>query len=326
MPRPARSRRPAAGMRAKAARVLAQGATAAPRRAFGSQRASRKKSNGKKNGTGKLLKQGLNATMPLHLGLPRPVGPYTVIRTTQLHTSSARVILFTPLRTEDGAANQAPLWITACGLEDVNAALPINGDGNTNMIPMPLGSLGGAAEVVPAALTVQVMNQASLQNAGGLFAMCRINQQMQLGGETRTWNTLGNEIISFYRPRLLTGAKLALRGVISSAYPLNMQEFADFAGHVGSFANPVAWDTRIATAALSPIAFIQQSATPVDISFMVTIEWRVRFDPLNPATASHTFHQSLPDEAWNGIVGAASAMGHGVEDIVEGVANAGEAL
>jgi hypothetical protein len=63
-----------------------------------------------------------------------------------------------------------------------------------------------------------------------------------------------------------------------------------------------------------------------ELEFMVTIEWRVRFDPGNPATATHTHHDTLGDEAWNGLIRAACAVGHGVEELSEDVAAAGNAI
>ena len=166
------------------------------------------------------------------------------------------------------------------------------------------------------------MNKASLQQAEGLFTMGRVSQQLALGGETRTWEDFTREFNSYFKPRLLTGAKLALRGVTCNAVPINMNEFSDFRPGIPSISPAFCWYTEVAPAALSPIVFTQ-TGTPVDISFLVTIEWRVRFDPFHPAAASHTFHPSTPDGVWNNIIGAASAAGHGVVDIADEVADVG---
>ncbi len=321
------NRRPKPATRTRATRVLAQGAGAAPRRAFGATRTKKKILKGKVARNGYYsLRAGLNARLPTHLGLPRPVGPYTVIRTTTLHTSSARVLIFSPIMNASEGAHDAPIWYQACGYEDINSTLAINAVNNTSAILMPMSGLGSAAEVVPAALTVQVMNEAALNNANGLFAMARVNQQLNLGGETRTWDTFADEFVSYYRPRLLTGGKLALRGVTSSAYPLNMNEFSLFAGHSTHTASPFTWGAERTLAALSPIVFVQKTGTPVDVNFMVTIEWRVRFDPFHPATSSHSYHPATPDGVWNRIIGTMSTAGHGVEDIADEIAELGAAV
>ncbi len=313
--RAARQRRAQAATRSKATRVLAQGAGALPTRAFGA-------SKGNNVSIRRRLLHGLNARLPLHLGLPRPVGPYQVIRTSKLHTTNARVVIFTPIVHNSSSADGHPVYFHACGIEDVNAALAINGTNNAVMIDMPMTGLGSAADMVPAALTVQVMNGAALQTASGLFTMGRVSQQLDLGGETRTWDTFKTEFDSFFKPRLLTGGKLALRGVTCNAVPINMNEFSNFLPGKPHVAGPITWGPDLKPAALSPLVFTQ-SGDAVDITFLVTIEWRVRFDPFSPAAASHVFHPSTPDAVWNGIIGAASAAGHGVVDIADEVAELG---
>jgi hypothetical protein len=202
----------------------------------------------------------------------------------------------------------------------------INAVGGARMIDMPMNLLGSAAEYVPAALTVQVMNRAPLQAAQGIFTMARVNQQLALGGESRTWATFKDEFDSYFKPRLLTGGKLALRGVTCNAVPINMNEFSDFLPGEPAWSGPIQWGPHLEPAALSPIVFTQappDGQGTEDVTFLVTIEWRVRFDPFHPAAASHVFHPSTPDAVWNGIIAAASAAGHGVVDIADEVADLG---
>ena len=68
--------------RGNATIVLAQGALGVPKRNFG----TKKQKPGKSIAT---MVKCLDARVPRTLGLPRAVGPYTVIRTTKLHQSSA---------------------------------------------------------------------------------------------------------------------------------------------------------------------------------------------------------------------------------------------
>lgn len=300
--------------RNNATTVLAQGAMAPPKKNFGDSRGSTsRKSKGS-------MMACFDARLPRTLGLPRAVGPYTIIRTTALHQSSQDFIMFTPFFDITGKQ-----WFNWCGIEDVVATDDITKNGNTRPIAMPMQALESACEVVPSALTVQVMNPASLQSADGVFAMARVNQQLMLGNSPagETYRDMVSKFVAFYSPRLLTGGKLSLRGVKCSAYPLDMSEYATFAGvssghPVGA---PFTWSNAQHPAALSPIVFIQNNAVPKTLEFMVTIEWRVRFDPGNPATASHTYHETLPDEVWNGLIKGASECGHGVEEIAEEVAS-----
>jgi len=294
--------------------VLAQGALAVPKRNFGT--------NKSRGGGGKsihALMKCLDARIPRTLGLPRAVGPYTVIRTTRLIKSDANFLLFAPFF-DEGISK----WYNWCGVTDVNSSLGVGEAGNTAAIAMPMDGLEAACEVVPAALTVQVMNPASLQTADGIFAMTRVNQQLMLGSSpaTLTYNEMIARVISFYSPRLLTGGKLALRGVKCNAYPLDMTEYADFAP-IAKYDTTFGWTNAIRPAALSPIVFVQDNVTPRFMEFMVTIEWRVRFDPGNPATASHVHHDTLPDQVWNGVVKTMSAAGHGVEELAEDAAAVG---
>ena len=306
------------GKRSKPARstatvVLAQGTAALPRSSFGS------KVSGKRQNVGSLVKC-LDARLPRTLGLPRAVGPYTVIRTSTIISSSARVIMFAPFMRESSSGKQ---WFNWCGVADVDTNLPVNGASNTTPITMPVDALGGAAEVVPAALTVQVMNPASLQNAAGMFAMGRVNQQLQIGGSTETWHAWKDRLVSFQSLRMMSGGKLALRGVKCSAAPLNMTEYADFASLYQTDGTNVTWTNFMQPSALTPIVFLHANEATLNMEFMVTIEWRVRFDPSHPASASHTHHDTLSDEAWNNVSRAMAYAGHGVEELSEDVSEAG---
>jgi len=297
--------------------VLAQGAVAAPRKNFGT---------GKTTGRPRIAKlmKCLDARLPCTLGLPRAVGPYTVIRTTTLHASFSKFIMFCPFKTQDYTSSK---WYDWCGVESVTPGDGVSAPDNTRAINMPLHSLGDACEVVPAAMTVQVMNPASLQQGDGVYAMARVNQQLALEDSpaSLTWNEIRARVISFYAPRLLTGGKLALRGVKCNAYPLNMTDYSSFAP-IEKYSGMFTWDNDKRPAALSPIVFCNNNADDKVMEFMITIEWRVRFDPGNPATASHTYHDVLQDDAWNELVKTASSAMHAVEELSEDAVNTGEAV
>lgn len=313
--------RSAPANRTHGTRVLAQGAGALPSKPFGS---------GQNAGNGsvkKALTQGLNARLPYHLGLPRPVAGYQVIRTSKLVTMAAQQVILSPLMRRHRSADSNPQWYAACGVYSVDSAQPINAAGNTRMIDMPLATLGAAADLVPAALTVQVMCGNSLQTASGVFTMGRVTQQLNLGGDSRTWNQFKEQFDGYFKPRLLTGGKLALRGVTCNAIPIDMNEYSEFAPRIESPSDAFTWNTEVTPAALTPIVITHSQAGSVaDLQLLVTIEWRVRFDPASPAAASHSFHPSTPDSVWGEIMKSASDMGHGVVDIADAIAEAGSAI
>lgn len=304
--------------RANGQNVLAQGVAAAPKKAFGTRTAGKKV-------TKKQLMASMNALVPYTLGLPRAVGPYTVIRTSATHTTGKSFVMFCPLLRRN-VGTEAERWYAACGLEDVSSTSAINAADNCRMIPMNL-TLGGMADAVPASMTVQIMNGEALQTTTGIFYMGRVSQQMVAAGETRTWDSLRDQFISYFRPRLLSAGKLALRGVQCNALPLDMGDYSNFTGVQNSLSQPFTWEEEsTAPACLTPIVFAHSNgASSAEITFLVTMEWRVRFDPSHPAASSHTHHPTTEDKVWDELVGSADKMGHGVVDIAESVAELGEA-
>lgn len=293
--------------RKEAPAFLAQNVGRAPKRAFGTAKSEAM--------SVKKAISCLDARVPRTIGLPRAVGPYAVIRTTRLVSSDSDVTMFCPFTTAE------PNWYNWCGVRSVDGAASVSATNNTTPILMPLDYLGHTAEVVPAALTVQVMNPAAIQSATGIFAMGRVNQQLNIGGASITWNELKARFISFYSPRLLSAGKLALRGVKCDSYPLDMTDYSAFNPLQISTGSNITWSASGAykCAALAPIVFVQDNATRVSMEFMVTIEWRIRFDPGNPATASHVHHDTTSDVTWNGVVKTMSNVGHGVEELADAV-------
>ena len=117
---------------------------------------------------------------------------------------------------------------------------------------------------------------------------------------------------------------LALRGVEASSYPLNMTEFSDFLPKYSTADRNITMDNHgPKPSALAPILFYQPASPNINLTYVVTIEWRVRFDPYNPAAASHVHHNATPDSWWNYGLKEASQASHAIGDIVENVANMG---
>lgn len=294
-------------------------------------RGRRKRQNGSKGKGGmRSLLSCLDATHPMHLPLPRAVGNYQVIRTSQVvdlaqiaAATSAPISqfgFFVPIASQSYASTSDLTWISSCGILSSGGA--INSVNGSYLVPMSgLDSLALAATIVPAALTVQIMNPTALSDANGIAYIGRSSAQYDLAGSSRTWTQLGNEFVQFMAPRLCASGKLCLRGVKCSAYPLDMSDLSDFrtirssadaSGTDGQFT----WSSDvIKPEGFSPIVFYNPNSIALQI--LVTIEWRVRFDPGNPAAASHSYHGVASDSTWGKLTSAMTSAGHGVIDIAE---------
>jgi hypothetical protein len=190
---------------------------------------------------------------------------------------------------------------------------------------------------VPSALTVQLMNPGALQTTTGIIAGAVSNTQLNLCGSTQTYDQLAAEFLSFQRPRLMSAAKLALRGVTANSIPLNMTKVSEFAPVETFQDGTFSWDGRaepayerdnIAPQGWAPIVFLNYGsdvAVNPELQFLVTMEWRVRFDITNPAVSAHRYHGLATDADWAAKINACLRKGHQICDIVETVANYGGA-
>jgi len=308
------------------ARILYPGVAATARRNFGTK-SVKTESTFKK--TVAAMVRALDAKLPRTIGLPRAVGPYTVIRTNTLVSTSdhSNVIIFTPMAMPNTAGDSAGAdglkWMASVGIAQKGADnTQIGAAGGIELLTSPLASMGDFASVVPASMTVQVVNAKPLESAAGSFFMGRANQPLNFGGSTEHWSTFRSNFISYFSPRMLAGGKLALRGVQCSAYPLDMTDYSDFRKIERTVATQ--WHTAYNTGPLTPIVFVSNQQSVADsVQFLVTMEWRVRFDPENPAVASHKHHDTTSDEVWNEVCKVASSTAHGVEEMTEDIAAGG---
>jgi hypothetical protein len=295
--------------------VLAPGVGRVPSKPFGSS-----------NGSGLRCWDAFDNS---HAPLPRSIGPYAVVRTTRIFQSTSSVNVFGVAVGPDGT------WSTTCCWSSDNVANPINGINNTILWNTTApGVVVGAAStftVVPAAMSVQVMNPNSLQTTSGLVYAAVCPTQLSLIDNTRTWQAFENEFTAYMKPRMMSAPKLALRGVQLNSYPMNMAAMANFEG-LSSYADgPALWgqagglprDKQYLTA-LAPMVVV--NTAQVALTYAVTIEWRVRFDISNPAVASHVHHGITTDSKWDSMLQAAQGLGNGVRDIADVVATAGQAF
>lgn len=301
--------------RESATAALTQGTGALPRKPFGST-------------TQRVPSTAVwDAKLPHHLSLPRPVGPYTVVRTTKRFSTSSKAVLLGTFKFPTGAETGnriAGEWSNICAVYPntaADAAKPINDPtAYTPGVPSPLtfnGAGTSAATCVPSAFTVQIMNPNALQTTHGMLYAGVMHTQADLGGRTESWNDYFDRFVNFQSPRMLAAAKLALRGVQINSYPLNMTPVSEFttlasreiATHIPMNGNnevPCGW---------API--LVSNPQEVEIEFLVTTEWRVRFDLMNPASAGHVHHPIHHDGMWDSLMKNASNAGNNVKDIAD---------
>lgn len=274
-------------------------------------------------------KAALCALNNLHLPLPRAVGAYTVAKTTTIIDSSRSVMLFGPIK-GNRVNHPETSWFDVVAVGSARPGDPINATNNAGFwIDTALSSSGFAScRLVPAAITVQVMCPKNLQSADGITYIGRCKQVLELMGDTRSWSTLAEELVSFSAPRLCSAGKLALRGVKVDAIPYNMSQLADFCPRAIVSRDPFdkTWDEGSFDGQFEGFAPIFcYNKNNVDLQYLVTVEWRVRFDPSNPAYAGHTYHPIASDSCWNDTIRGLEAEGHGVVDMAEGVVDFGDA-
>jgi hypothetical protein len=267
-----------------------------------------------------------DATMPQHLPLPRAVGAYTTIRTTKVINSDAEVLIFGSFQSPFQGSGKVEGWSTFCCVASVDANLEVGGSNNTKFYAMPLDSLGLAATLVPSALSVQIINANALQSTVGTVFAGTMNTQASLISptlNTRTWNNVSNSFVSFQAPRFMTAPKLALRGVRVNSYPLNMSAVSDFKSLRQDVDVTGTWSDDLEPVGWAPILAVNTSPDKPVLTYVVTQEWRVRFDLANPASAGHVHHPIATDGLWDRLMRARQAMGSGVEDIPDVIANVG---
>jgi hypothetical protein len=208
---------------------------------------------------------------------------------------------------------------------DAVSGNPINGTSNAQLFSLPLDGLGDAATLVPSALSVQIMCPTALQSAAGIVYAGVMNTQAAIGGRTESWSSYMEKFVQYQNPRLLAASKLALRGVQINSYPLNMSEVSRFTPLKKQADSTFTYSTSSnEPAGWAPIVIYNPDG--VNLELLITMEYRVRFDLDHPASASHTHHPIASDAIWDRMVRNAVALGNGVTDIADVVANTGMAI
>lgn len=306
-----------------ALRGIKQGVGRAVAQAFGASAPRRRRRAGRRRGMTGYHPCMHDAFHQCHLPLPRPTGPYTVIRTTQLISTKYKLLAFGP--TFDRRISR---WTNAAayGWVDVNKAT--SAADNMYVFPfdtMAAGSWTGA-QIVPAAYSLQVMNPEALQTTTGIVYAGRLRTSYKISENVGTTGVaIANQFISYNNPRLLAAAKLAFRGVQVDAVPFNMSELANFTPlDVEKASTFTPSGTMNDNNGFAPIFIYNPQG--LELQFLVCCEWRVRFDPSNPAQASHVQHTHANESIWMRALHAAESLGNGVVDIADRVAETGNAV
>lgn len=259
----------------------------------------------------------MDALHDSHLALPRAIGGYSVVRTTDSIQSSSRVCLF-------GTFKWGQYWSNINGVGSVDSTLAMNATGNSFLFHAPgitQATLGGASTLVPAAITVQIMNPEALQTTNGMVVGGVMNQVPRLNNEQRTWNAFASDFTSYNKPRLMSAGKLALRGVQASGVPMNMSDLSEFT-EIKALSTAVStWDFFDA-AGFAPI--VLSNPNGIMLQYLITVEWRLRFDISHPAASTHVTRPPATDSTWGSVIKQMQSIGHGVKDIADVVADLGD--
>jgi hypothetical protein len=311
------------GQRANATKVLAQGVGSTVTVPFGSR-------------VGSDLRVW-DAKLPMHLPLPRAVGPYLVVRTTRRFRTDARCLVFGAFQTNHNAAmgsNSPAEWSNCFCMHDVLHTNSISGASNCIQQSMPMEGLGSAVTLCPSAISVQIMNPGAIGNTEGIVYAGVMPTQAAVRSRTESWDSYFDKFVEYQTPRLMSAGKLALRGVQINSYPLNMSPLSDFTTlnndkTGGGGGDVITWNSI----APQPVGFAPilvyntGGENPLDanlfLEYLCTVEWRVRFDLDNPASSAHVHHPVATDQLWNRLMSSASSLGNAVIDIAEPIANAG---
>jgi hypothetical protein len=254
-----------------------------------------------------------------HLPLPRAVGPYTVVRTTKRFNTTAVAMQFGTFQV---LSSDGMKWTDTVALGDGNVSFAINEPLNcySRGVRLQPGSTGFTC--VPSAISVNIINPNALQTTNGVVYAGILNVQAPFNNESVTWQQKWEEMIEYQSPRLMSAGKLALRGVQMDSYPLNMSALSDFLPLLPVGDGTITYNsTAPHSKGFAPMFVYNPNGIPLE--YLITVEWRVRFDLSNPASGSHSHHPIASDSQWDSMMKRAVSLGHGVKDMVETIASIG---
>lgn len=259
---------------------IKQGVGRAVARAFGATVSRRKNRRGGRRGPNMAYNPCVHDAFHMHhLPLPRPVGPYTVIRTTQVISSDAPLMILGPVYDPDTSS-----WtnILGYGALDVGKKWTDANNLYRYVFETMKNDTWKAAQVTPAAFSVQLMNPGALQSTQGIVYAGRIRTSYKVTSQDGQVNNSAQQLLSYNMPRLMASAKLAFRGTQVDAVPFNMSRLAEFTAVTGFDAGTTAVTGKGADfSGFNPQFYYNPGK--ISLQYLVCCEWRVRFDPSNPA-------------------------------------------
>ena len=309
-----------------------QGAGAVTVQPMGGKGPKKKKPRNKKQHKKKCCGSDMrcwDAFNPVHMALPRAVAPYTVIRTTAIWNPQTdderRFTLFGPsidVSADGGQWTSAYAYGFSGALEtQMNTA---NAGRKYKFSAMDTSSWWSAS-VAPAAFSVQVLNPEAMQTSNGMVYIGRAMNKVHIAESdlNRQIADLVNNLVSYSNPRMCSAGKLALRGVQIDAVPNNMSELARFTTlKTGSPTTFTYASTNSShQEGFNPIFVYNPNG--INLQVLVCCEWRVRFDPSNPAYAACRSYKPATEQHWANAMHTAVQAVNGVIDIVEKVARVG---
>lgn len=274
----------------------------------------------------------MDANDPMHLALPRAIGPYSVTRSTDMIPSNSGLMVFgTFMQKSTG------YWTNISAIGSVSGGDPINNTVNTRVFATPgidRKTLGYGSQLVPSAITVQIMNPEALNTTTGTVYAGVMNQVPQLGNDALSWADFARNFVSYNKPRLVAAGKLCLSGVKASGIPMNMSALSHFTPIQGYENGNFTWNMVPPTGTLvneldadfcgfAPI--VVYNPNELKLQYLVTTEYRLRFDISNPASSTHSHHRPGSVDTWSGVVKTMCSLGDGVRDIADVVASTGRA-
>jgi hypothetical protein len=216
----------------------------------------------------------------------------------------------------------------AVGTNSVGSALSHPNGTEISVFSAMSSAAWNAASIVPSAFSIQVMNPSALQTTSGMIYIGRCKNKMNLaaGDLNETWGQKASELVGYSNPRLCSASKLAMQGVQVDAIPGNMSELSNFTScypYSADFQTSLNSSSTIHQEGFQPIFLFNPDEVPLQV--LVCCEWRVRFDPSNPAYSSHRLHKPSTDASWFDTISKSVQLGSGVVDIVSKVASLGAA-
>jgi len=227
-----------------------------------------------------------NALHPSHLALPRPVGPYTVIRLTTTFSTKDPFVMIGSFSHMNGDRKRPDMnfkfnsdeWSTVCAISCPEShmnkpvggfqSIPVGDPAKFHFYTMnglSSSCLRDNSQICPAAITVQVMNQNALQQTKGLVyaAVTPLEANYNNHGGAKTPREIGENMIAFMKPRLLALPKLAMAGVCAHSHPLDMNDISEFreVGSTTSLGNYIKWPDPTDASTLYPWGWPHQPTT-----------------------------------------------------------------